>query len=84
MHYPQRLGHLELHLRENTLAPARYRAAHTQVLRAAEELHVSPARFRAYSDARWLRLAYMPLPGRLSLALAVHAEKAAQATEPGP
>lgn len=75
--------HLELHLRENTLAPARYLAAHTQVLRAAEELHVTPARFHAYSDARWLRLAYMPLPDRFALALAVHAERAAQASAPG-
>jgi hypothetical protein len=58
------------------MAPARYLTAHTQVL-AAEELHVSPARFHAYSDATWLRLAYMPLPGRFSLALAVLTEKRA-------
>lgn len=72
--------HLELHLRENTLGLARYLTAHAQVLRAAEELHVSPARFRAYSDAS---LAYMPLPGRFSLALGVHAERAAEARELG-
>jgi hypothetical protein len=69
--------HLELRRRENRMAPARYLTAHTQVLDAAEELHVSPARFHACSDARWLRLAYMPLPGRFSLALAVLAEKRA-------
>ena len=67
--------YLELRLRKNQITPARYRTAHTQVLCAAEELHVSPARFQAYSEARWLRLAYMPLPGRLSMALAVLAEK---------
>jgi hypothetical protein len=69
--------HLELRLRENRMAPARYLTAHTQVMAAAEELHVSPARFHAYSDARWLRLANMPLPGRFSLALAVLTEKRA-------
>jgi hypothetical protein len=69
--------YLELRLRENRMTPERYRTAHTQVLAAAEELHVSPDRFRAYSHARWLRLAYMPLRGRFSLALAVLAEKKA-------
>ncbi|MCU1553697.1 MAG: Phosphotransferase enzyme family [Arthrobacter sp.] len=68
--------HLELHLRQGRLTPSRYRAAHMQVLAAAEELHVSPGRFRAYSDALWFRLASSPLPGRLSLALAVLADRA--------
>ncbi len=66
--------YLELRLRENRISPARYLTAHTQVLCAAEELHVTPARLRAYSEARWLRLAYMPLPGRFSMVLAVLAE----------
>jgi hypothetical protein len=70
--------HLELHLRQNHMTPARYLTAHTQVLAAAEELHVSPDRFRAYSDAIWLRLASSPLPGRFSLGLAVLADRAAQ------
>ena len=70
--------HLELRLRENRMVPARYLAAHTQVLAVAGKLHVSPARFHAYSDARWLRLAFSPLPGRLSLAVAVLAERAKQ------
>jgi hypothetical protein len=73
--------HLELHLRHNRLTPARYLAAHTQVLAAAEELHVSPDRFQAYSDAIWLRLALSPLPGRFSLGIAVLAERAAQVKE---
>ncbi|MDQ0819582.1 hypothetical protein QFZ79_001872 [Arthrobacter sp. V4I6] len=59
------------------MTSARYRTSHTQVLATAEELHVSPARFDAYSDARWLRLGYMPLRGRFSLALAVLAERRA-------
>jgi hypothetical protein len=69
---------LELHLRNNRMTPARYRTAHTQVLAAAEDLHVSPARFDAYSDAIWLRMALTPLPGRFSLAIAVLAERAAR------
>jgi hypothetical protein len=69
---------LELHLRNNRMTAARYRTAHTQVLAAAEELHVSPGRFDAYSDAFWLRLALSPLPGRFSLAIAVLAERAAR------
>ncbi|MGY2744939.1 phosphotransferase [Arthrobacter sp. UYCu723] len=69
---------LELHLRHNRMTPARYLTAHTQVLAAAEELHVSPVRFDAYSDAFWLRLALSPLPGRFSLAIAVLTERAAQ------
>ena len=69
---------LELHLRHNRMTPARYLTAHTQVLAAAQELHVSPVRFDAYSDAFWLRMALSPLPGRFSLAIAVLAERAAQ------
>ena len=70
--------HLELHLRRNRMTPARYLAAHTQVLAAAEKLHVRPDRFDAYSDAFWLRLALSPLPGRFSLAIGVLAERAAR------
>lgn len=70
---------LELRLREGRMEPGRYRTAHAQVLAAAEELHVSPERFHAYSDARWLRLAYMPLRRRCSLVLAVLAEKSYRA-----
>ena len=58
------------------MTPARYLTAHTQVLAVAEELRVSPARFDAYSDAIWLRLALSPLPGRFSLAIGVLAERA--------
>jgi hypothetical protein len=69
-----RLRHeYEKHLR---MTPARYLAAHTQVLAAAEELHVSADRFQAYSDAIWLRRASSPLPGRFSLGIAVLAERA--------
>ncbi|MET4096306.1 phosphotransferase [Arthrobacter sp. UYCu712] len=68
--------HLELQLRQNRLTPARYRTAHGHVLAAAEELGVSPDRFHVYSDVFWLRLAVSPLPGRLSLAIAVLAERA--------
>lgn len=67
---------LELHLRNNRMTPARYLTAHTQVLATAEELHISPDRFDAYSDAIWLRLALSPLPGRFSLASGVLAERA--------
>lgn len=67
--------HLELHLRQNQMAPARYLIAHTKVLAVTEELHVSPQRFHAYSDAIWLRLGTSPLPGRLPLAVAVLAER---------
>lgn len=70
--------HLELHLRRHRMTPARYLAAHTQVLAAAEKLHVSPDRFDAYSDAFWLRLALSPLPGRFSLAIGVLAERSAR------
>jgi len=67
---------LELHLRNNRMTPARYLTAHRQVLAVAEELHVSPVRFDAYSDAIWLRLALSPIPGRFSLAIGVLAERA--------
>jgi hypothetical protein len=65
--------HLELHARMDRMTPARYLAAHTQVLAAAEQLHVSPARFHAYADATRLRLAclYSFLPGRASLAAGI-------------
>jgi aminoglycoside/choline kinase family phosphotransferase len=66
---------LELRLRENRMTLERYRTAHAQVLAAAHELQVSPDRFRAYSDARWLRFASMPLRGRFSLVLAVLDER---------
>jgi Phosphotransferase enzyme family len=70
--------HLELHRRQGQLAPARYLTAHTQVLAVADELRVSPVRFRAYSDAIWLRLATSPLPGRFSLAIAALEERMIQ------
>lgn len=68
--------HLELQLRQDRLTPARYLTAHSHVLAAAGELRVSPDRFRVYSDVFWLRLAASPLPGRLSLAMTVLAERA--------
>ncbi|WP_240689747.1 phosphotransferase [Arthrobacter sp. PAMC25564] len=68
--------HLEFLVRQQRLAPARYLTAHRQVIAAADRLQVSPDRFRAYSDAAWLRLACSPLPGRLSLALAALDERA--------
>ncbi|MCX6497266.1 MAG: hypothetical protein NTU93_00515 [Arthrobacter sp.] len=68
--------HLEFLVRQNRLTPARYRTAHRHVVAAADRLEVSPDRFRAYSDAVWLRLACSPLPGRLSLALAALEERA--------
>ena len=80
---------LELQLGQNRMAPARYLTAHTQVLAAAEELHVSPSRFHAYSDAVWLRLASSPLPGRWSVAVAVlanrakHQEAVSRSPQPG-
>lgn len=66
---------LELHSRRNRLTPDRFAAAHTQVMAAAGTLRVSPARFLAYSDAAWLRLACSPLPVRSALALAVLEER---------
>lgn len=74
--------YLELRLREGRMTAARYRMAHAQVLSTADELHVTPARFQAYSEARWLRMINMPLRGRLSLILAALAEKKA-ARQPG-
>lgn len=68
--------HLELHLRQDHMMPARYLTAHAQVVAAAQELNVSPRRFLDYSDAFWIRLACSPLPGRMSLALAVLAGRA--------
>ncbi len=68
--------HLEFLERQERLAPARYLTGHRQVMAAAARLQVSPDRFRAYSDAAWLRLACSPLPGRLFLALAALDERA--------
>ncbi|WP_427129081.1 phosphotransferase [Pseudarthrobacter sp. S9] len=67
--------HLELHTRRKRMTPARFLAAHAQVMATAEALHVSPDRFRAYSDGAWLRLACSPLPVRSALALAVLVER---------
>jgi hypothetical protein len=69
--------HLELHARHPRTSLDRYMAAHTRILAAAEELHVSPDRFHAYSDGAWLRLACSPLPTRSRMALAVLEERAA-------
>jgi hypothetical protein len=62
--------HLKLRLRLHLLTPTRYLTTRTQVLAASEELNVSPARFHAYADATWLRLAclYSFRPGFASLA----------------
>jgi aminoglycoside/choline kinase family phosphotransferase len=68
--------YLELRLRQNTLAPARYITAHTAVMAVAEQLHVSPGRLDAYSDATWLRLACSVLPARSNLATGVLRERA--------
>ena len=69
--------HLEFLVRQGRITPTRFLAAHRQVMAAAGRLPVSEPRFRAYSDAAWLRLACSPLPGRLSLALAALEERAA-------
>lgn len=69
--------HLELHARQYRMSLDRYLAAHTRILAAAEELHVSPDRLQAYSDGAWLRLACSPLPKRSAMALAVLDERAA-------
>ncbi|RKR12696.1 phosphotransferase [Arthrobacter oryzae] len=69
--------HLELGARVACISPDRYVAAHTRILAAAEELHVSPDRFHAYSDGVWLRLACSPFPKRSARALAVLDERAA-------
>ena len=63
--------HLERRLWRNNLTPARYLKAHTEVLAVAEQLQVSPDRFDAYADARWLRLACSSLPSGSSLATRV-------------
>ncbi|MDF9750479.1 phosphotransferase [Arthrobacter sp. ES3-54] len=67
---------LALHQRRNHLSSARYFTAHNQVLAVAEELHVNPDRFHAYTDTLWLREALVPLPGRLATATAVLDERA--------
>ncbi|MDQ0848702.1 hypothetical protein QFZ65_000640 [Arthrobacter sp. B3I9] len=54
--------HLERRLRRNNLTPSRYLKAHTEVMAVAEQLQVSPDRFIAYGDARWLRFACSSLP----------------------
>lgn len=66
---------LELRTRQGRLAPARYRIVHNQILAAAEELHVSPGRFRTYSDVVWLRKACSSMPRRSSMALAILSER---------
>ncbi|QCB97903.1 hypothetical protein E5206_14040 [Arthrobacter sp. PAMC25564] len=48
--------HLRLRLRQGRLTPERYRSARHQVIAAAEELRVTPARFDAYAAAARLRL----------------------------
>lgn len=48
--------HLQLRLRQGRLTAARYQAAVRQVIAAAEELRVTPARFEAYANATRLRL----------------------------
>lgn len=67
---------LELRRRRNQMSPARYLTAHNQVLAVADELHVNPDRFHAYTDTLWLREALIPLPGHLVLATAVLAGRA--------
>lgn len=48
--------HLQLRLRQGRLTAGRYTAARRQVIAAAEELRVTPARFDAYAQATRLRL----------------------------
>ena len=48
--------HLQLRRRQQRLSDQRYQTAQHQVLRAAEELRVTPARFDAYAAASRLRL----------------------------
>jgi hypothetical protein len=48
--------HLELRLRQRRLTAGRYRTARREVIAAAEELRVTPARFDAYASATRLRL----------------------------
>ena len=66
---------LEIRARQGSLTPARYRTAHTSILTAAEELHVSPGRFHTYSDVAWLRKACSSLPRRSAMGLAVLEER---------
>jgi hypothetical protein len=66
---------LELRARQGRLTPARYRTVHTQILAAADELHVSPGRFRTYSDVVWLRKACSSMPRHSSRALAILDER---------
>jgi hypothetical protein len=67
--------HLEIRLRKHRMTPAQYLKAHTEVLAVVEELHVSPSRFQAYSDAVWLRKASAAFPARAALATAVLRER---------
>ncbi|MCB5275632.1 hypothetical protein BJG92_03183 [Arthrobacter sp. SO5] len=48
--------HLQLRLRQQRLTAERYQYARRQVIAAAEELRVTPARFDAYAKATRLRL----------------------------
>ena len=48
--------HLQLRLRQHRLTAERYQTALRHVIAAAEELHVTPARFDAYAAATRLRL----------------------------
>lgn len=70
--------HLKLRLRLRLLTPERYLVAHTQVVAAANDLHVSPARFYAYADATRIRLAclYSFRPGLGSVASSLLDEQA--------
>ena len=63
--------HLERRMWRNNLTSARYLKAHTEVLAVAEQLQVSPDRFGAYGDARWLRLACSSFPSASLLATRV-------------
>ncbi len=69
--------HLKLRLRLDLLTPERYLAAHTQVLTASKDLHVSPDRFHAYADATRIRLAclYSFRPGLGAVASALLDER---------
>lgn len=48
--------HLQLRLRQQRLSAQRFQTARRQVITAADELHVTPARFEAYAAASRLRL----------------------------
>jgi aminoglycoside/choline kinase family phosphotransferase len=67
--------HLERRLLRNNLTPARYLKAHSEVLVVAGQLQVSLERLQAYSDARWLRLAFASRPSSSSLATRVLEER---------